>query len=301
MTKCVQDIWVVARHELIDSVKSRRFIVILLLYIVGSVLACNACISVLHKLESQISETLKLDPASSPGAVTEAFMKSDSFRRMVVGLVRDKEIAIELIDKPPLALIYAGLVFLFMPLLIMLSTPARIANEISCGSAKFALFRTSRGAWCAGKFLGQALEIILPLTLSAVSAWILTRIRVPDMAGTAEIIAMLAYAWRVWIYCLAYIGLALGVSLFCRSANQAVAFALIVWTMLIVLYHAAKYFATEGWLRSLDVIPLLVPMGHRQDLWREDFSMVLSAVVYLLTLSMIYFCTGYLFFRKRNL
>lgn len=301
MIKSLRDIWVVARYELFDSIKSRRFLIVLLIYIGGSMLACNACISVLHKLENQIAETLRLDPASSPGAVTDALMKSNSFRKMVIGLVKDKDVAMELLDKPPLALIYAGLVFAFMPLLIMLSTPGRIAHEISCGSAKFALIRTSRGAWCMGKFLGQALEIILPLALSAIGAWVLTRIRVPDMAGSAEIVAMLTYGWKVWIYCLAYIGLGLGVSQLCRSANQAVAFGLIVWTMLTIAYHAAKHFSGEGWCRLLDVIPLLMPGEHQGDLWRDDFSMVFPAMVYLLTIAMIYFSVGHLFFRKKSL
>ncbi|OVE74354.1 hypothetical protein BVX94_00665 [bacterium B17] len=299
--KSLRDIWAVARYELFDSIKSRRFLVVLLIYIAGSMLFTNFCISVLHKLENEITNTMKLDPASSPGAVTEAIMKSNSFRRMVIELVKDKEVAMDLLDVPPLALIYVGLLFAFMPIMIVLSTPSRIANEISCGSAKFALVRTSRGAWCAGKFLGQALEIIVPLALSAVGAWILARIRVPDMAGAEEIVAMLVYGGKVWIYCLAYIGLALGVSQLCRSGNQAVAFTLIVWLLLTIAFHMSRHYAGDGWRGGLNIVPLLVPIGHRLDLWRSDFSIVLPAVVYLLTLSMVYFSLGYVFFRKKNL
>ena len=99
MIKCLRDIWTVARHELLDSVRGKRFAVVLLIYIAGAMLACNACISVLHRLENQISETLMLSASSSPGAVTDALMKSKSFQRMVIELVKDREVAMELLEK----------------------------------------------------------------------------------------------------------------------------------------------------------------------------------------------------------
>jgi ABC-type transport system involved in multi-copper enzyme maturation permease subunit len=301
MIKCLRDIWTVARHELLDSVRGKRFAVVLLIYIAGAMLACNACISVLHRLENQIAETLMLSASSSPGAVTDALMKSKSFQRMVIELVKDREVAMELLSVPPLALIYAGLAFTFTPILIMLSAPSRIAHEISSGSARFALVRTSRGAWCTGKFLGQALEIILPLMLSAVGAWAIARIRVPDMADASVVLALITYGWKIWIYCLAFIGLALGVSQVCRSVNQATAFGLIIWTGLTVLYHAANHYAGEGLREAWNIIPVLLPAGHRLDLWRSDPARVVPAIVYLVTLAMVYFSIGHMFFRKKNL
>ncbi len=301
MIKCLHDIWAVARYELLDSVRGKRFAVVLLIYTAGAMLAANACISVLHRLENQIMETLKLSPSSSPGAVTEAFMNSSTFRRMIIQLVHDKEVAMELLATPPLALIYASLAFGLTPIFIMLSTPTRIAHEMACGSARFALVRVSRGAWCIGKFLGQALEIIIPLLFSALGAWAIARFRVPDMADISVISAMVIYGGKVWVYCLAYIGLALGVSQVCKSVNHAVALGLILWTSMTVMYSASQHFSGDGWRRALDIVPILVPTGHRLDLWSSDPAKVLPAMIYIITLSLVYFSIGHLFFRKRNL
>ena len=301
MIRCLRDIWTVSRYELLDAVRGKRFAVVLFIYMAGAMAACNACISVLFKLEKQISETLGLSASASPGAVTDALMKSESFRRMVIHLVKDRDVALELLSVPPIALIYAGLAFTFTPMLIMLSAPGRIADEVSSGSARFSLVRTTRGAWCVGKFLGQALEIILPLILSAVGAWAIARLRVPDMADASVALAMIGYGWKVWIYCLAFIGLALGVSQVSRSVNQAIAFGLMVWAGLTVMKHVAIHFAGEGWREALNMIPLLLPSGHQLDLWHSDLSHVLPATVYIITIAMVYFSVGHFFFRRRNL
>ena len=93
----LRSILIVARYELADAIRTRRVIVLLILYLAGAMLACNGFITVLHKLEAQLVESLSLSPTSSAGAVTEALWKSTPFRRMITRLVGSKQVALGMI------------------------------------------------------------------------------------------------------------------------------------------------------------------------------------------------------------
>jgi len=298
--KFLRDLLIIARHELADSLRSRRFIVILLLYVAGAMLVCNGFISALHKLEGQLSETLKLPTASSAGVVTEALWKSDTFRQMISHLVGDREVARELLTVPPIALIYAWVAFTFTPALIMLSTPARIAEEVGSGSARFVLCRTSRLAWCLGKFCGQALELVVVLMLSAVGAWLVARVRFYGADDAGLLAAMIIYGWKVWVYALAFIGLALAVSQACRSANLATVLAFVLLLGTIVLGALAQHYGSAGDHPGWELIRLLLPAGQRLALWRTSPVHVLPAMAHLAALGLVYLLTAHALFARKD-
>ena len=72
--------------------------------------------------------------------------------------------------------------------------------------------RASRPAWCLGKFLGQTLMVLAALTLSGLGAWCLMSFRLMGMNHLAVVGGMAIYSWKAWIYSLAFMGLALGIS-----------------------------------------------------------------------------------------
>ncbi|MDD4872116.1 MAG: ABC transporter permease subunit, partial [Kiritimatiellae bacterium] len=202
----------VASHELADSIRSRRAIVLLILYLAGSIVGTLIFIKVLHEVETQVVKAMGLDPAKNPGGVTATLWESSHFREIVVHLSGDREIAEQLLRVPPLALFYAWLSFAFAPLLVVLTAAPRIAEEVWSGSVRFALFRTSRGAWCMGKYIGQACQIFLALLLSAAGAWLVGFIRMEHFAPADSMITMFLFAVKAWIYSLAFLGLATGIS-----------------------------------------------------------------------------------------
>jgi ABC-type transport system involved in multi-copper enzyme maturation permease subunit len=299
--RVLRNILRVALYELSDAVRSKRFAVVLVLYVLGSGAACFVLISILHKVEIELAGMLGLSASASPGAVADALWNSDTFRRMATHLVGDKAVAKELLSIPPLALVYGWLAFTFTPILVMLSCPSRIAEEVTLGSARFSLVRVSRTEWCVGKYIGQALEIIVPLMLSAVSAWVVASFRLQSMAGGNVIWSMIVYGWRVWFYCLAFVGIGLGVSQVCRSANQATAFSLIVWVLLAVLRGLSGLWQGDGWRRIWHVIPMMTPAGHKLDLWRLSYVNVVPAALYVVTIGLVFFCIGHAIFLRRDI
>lgn len=296
----LRSILLVMRYELADGLRSRRAAVVLLLYIAAAVLTMNATISGLLRLEKELASVLQLDVGDRAGAVTDALWKSERFRRIVGELVRDPALVRDLFGTPPIVLIYGGLAFFYTPLLVMLVTSGRIAEELASGSARYVLYRTSRLSWVTGKWLGQAAMIGIALLMGAAGAWCLARLRMVAGDAAATSFGVLLWAGRAWLYSLAYVGLALGVSLLVRSPGKATALALLVWFALMVLSWASTHYYGEGIRQLWHLGTLLAPHAHRFDLWRSQAALVIPSAVHLTALSFCYLYAGYAWFRMRD-
>lgn len=292
---------IVARHELADGFRSRRAIVVLILYLAGAVLATNGFISALNKIEDQVAEMLAVAPDASTGAVTRALWKSPRFRHMLTALVRDKEVAETLLATPPMALIYGWLAFTFTPVLVMLTTSSRIAEEVASGSVRLVFLRSQRHAWCVGKFAGQALLVIVALCLSVIGAWITARIRMTGLQAGATAAGMMIYAAKAWLFSLAFVGLALGVSQLTRSPNLATAIGFVVWIATRILAAVAGHFEGDGIRQVWHGVGLLTPHGHWVNLWSRDPANLASATLFLVALGMSYLFLGYAVLSRRDL
>ncbi len=300
MREFCRQVGVVLRYELADSIRSRRVLILLLLYLAGAMLACNGFITAIHKLEGQLSETLALPGAATPGAVTDALWRSKAFRRMVISLVGHKEIALEVLSLPPIAVIYGWLAFTFTPILVVLSAAGRIAEEISSGSARYVLTRTSRPAWCLGKFGGQACDVLLALMLSAIATWCVARFRLSNCDGLDTARWIILYGWKAWLYSLAFIGLSLGISQAVRSPHHAMGLTLGVLIVMGILALMSQHMVGEGWSQLWQVTDYLFPMKQKLNLWRLQPLYIVNAGVYLVTLAMAYMLAGYAILSRRG-
>lgn len=296
-----RSVWLVARFELADAGRSRRAATLLLLYLAAATLGCNAFINVMHRLEAQLADLLQVGSASSAGIVTDALWKSERFRHMMISLVGDRETAMGLLSTPPVSLVYGWLAFLYTPAFVLMFASTRISGDVETGAARFVLFRTSRLAWCLGKYAGQALMLVLALALSAAGAWAVAHVRLAGMDGPLVARTMLVLAAKAWLYSLAFLGMALGLSQLSRSPNACMALGFVIWMGLGMLTWIARR-AAGGALEGLwDGLLLLTPQGHQLDLWHRDAAHLASAAAYLVTLGLAYLGIGHAFFARKNL
>jgi len=291
----------VARYELSDAVKSRRAAVVLVLYVAGAMLVCNGFITTLHRIEVELSKALGLPAASAPGTVVNTLWKSDQFCKMMSKLIGSPDVAEQLMSIHPMALVYGWLVFSFTPLLVMLTASSRISEELESGSIRFVSLRTSRAAWCVGKYAGQALMTIVALTLSAFAAWCLITYRLSGMDDLAVAQGMIVYSWKGWLYSLSFVGLALGISQLTRSPNKAMALGFGAWLGVTVLGAASSHMMRGNWENFWQAVNMLVPMGHRLDLWHTDAAHQLQSVAFLVALGFVYMFTGHAFLARKDL
>ncbi len=301
MNATLRNTWTVTLHELTDSIRSRRAIVLLILYALNAIVATLIFVKVLHEIENQFEKAVGVAQAEKAGGTTSALWKNRSFREMVSHLVGNRETAEKLLETPPLALFFGWLSFFYTPLLVMLMSASRISEEIWSGSVRFVMFRTSRLSWCAGKYAGQALQLLVALLLSGLAAWITGWCRLAFFDPGANAIAIAIFSMKAWIYGIAFLGLAMGVSQVIASPNVATAVGFIVMVVFAVLSMLAEWVVRQPWREILNVVDLLVPGGHKMDLWLPDAMHVGTATVFLLALGAAYMLAGYAGFSRRNL
>ncbi|MCX7819212.1 MAG: ABC transporter permease subunit [Kiritimatiellae bacterium] len=301
MNPFVRALAVVTGYEFLEALRSRRALMVLILYVAMGVLTTNSSINVLQKVEEELSGALQLDAPAVAGSVSASIWKSDRFRRMVARAVGEDSLVNDLIGTPPIVLIYGGLAFFYTPLLVVLIASTRVSEELGSGSARYPLQRTSRLAWSLGKWLGQSVLVGLALLAGGLGAWLVATVRMAATEGVAVIVGMTLTAMRTWVYSLVYVGLATAVSHCLRSAGRATAVAMLGALALSVLSWMCDRWAGPGGRELWHLVRWLTPQHQRLNLWRLDPAYWMVAVVHLVALSLAYFSAGYAMFRRRDL
>ena len=149
-----------------------------------------------------------------------------------------------------------------------------------------------------GKYLGQALMLLSGLFASAIAAWIVAEIRLDS--ARALLPAMFDWGARAWLYSLAWLGLALGISHLTRTGSRATALGLFAVTLLGAEPAILSFFANKfdlAWLNNFD---LLSPSSAEHLLWRQSAAPLCEASCRLLALGFFYLMCGSEFFRRRD-
>ena len=246
-------IWRVACYEWFDALRSRRALVVLLLYLAAAVCGMNWSISVLGKIERELTQMLQLPTTEQSGVVSTVIWKSKPFQKMVQSMTRDDLVYQDIVGRHPVELIFAWFSFFYSPLLVVLVSANRIADDLHSGAVRYMIARVARAHWTLGKFIGQALMVAVAFVISAFGAYVVARIRLRGMAeAPALFLPMLNWSLRAWVYSFAYLGLALGLSHLTRSGSKAT----ILGIMAIALFFVITVICTvmerpPGWRSCL--------------------------------------------------
>lgn len=293
---------ITANHELVDSLKSKRVWVLMILFCAGAVAGTAIFLHVLHGMEQQMAAALKIPPTQTTGGASSTVWKSSVFRDMLVHLLKgDRELAESLLSYQIISIFFAWIAFAFGPLLAVLTCGARVVEEIWTGSARFVLFRISRGAWYAGKFAGQAVLFLLALLAGAVTTWVFACLRMEGIDRSAALAEIFLFSCKAWVFGLAYLGLANGVSLMCRSPVVATVVSLIAMIVVSTGRAVAQACSGPGWRSLLDLVARLAPGAHSLDWWRPDAAHALPAGLFLLCLTVGYSFCGYILLSRKDL
>lgn len=284
-----------------ESIRSRKAIALLLLYVAGSLGATGIFLRVVRVIENTLADTLSVARTQQPGTMTATLFESKEFMEFLGEWVGDDKLAAAITSMPPLVLFYAGLALMFIPLLAVLSSCDAVSYEVATGSARFALFRTDRLSWVLGKFLGQAILMACGIFSGAIACYILGAFFMSSFKPALTAVWMARMSARVWVYGFAYLGLALGVSQLTRSVNWSRALALIAWAVIALAGALLAVPEIVDWSPMLiQNIHQILPAAHRLDLWRPDLIDRLPGTVMLLCLGALYFSIGYIRFVRRD-
>ena len=290
-------VWQAGLFELFDSLRSRRALVVLVIYLAASLLGMNGTVSALGKIESQLAGVLAVEtPADGrSGVISKTLWQSDQFKRMVRHSVGDSLVYDDICGKHPAELIYAWLAFMFVPLFTILVASNRIADDVRSGAVRYMLTRVTRLEWTLGKYCGNALLLAVGILAGSVAAWCVAAFRLAGADIALLFPAMLAWGLKAWAYSLAWLGLALGVSHIARSGTRATSigiFALVAWTA------APASLAHFG--ERISVLARLFPSSVEDMLWRSSLAPVACGTAWLIFLGLLYLSCGYFVFSRRD-
>ncbi|NOY28406.1 MAG: ABC transporter permease subunit [Oligoflexia bacterium] len=301
MRATLRGVLLTAAFDLRCALRSRKAVLLLLLYLAGATATSGAFVSVLRSIEKGMADTLAVAHTEQPGTMTASLMKSDQLHDVVEELVGDPVLAAELVAVPPLALFYGWVAMTFVPVLVTITSSDAIAADVDCGASRFALVRSSRGAWASGKLLGQAVLMGTGVALGGLGSWMVGLFALADYPAANTAMWMARLGGRACVSGFAYLGLVMGISQITRSANKARAGGLLA----LVLVGVGRQFLQAPRVHDaapviFDSLLVLFPGSHALDLWRPEWSQRLPAELILLAIGGCAFMAGHAWFLRRD-
>lgn len=285
----------VAGFDLLESLRSRKAIALLLLYLAGALGGSALFIRLLHAIQDRLRDQY------GDAATLEALMESPAMARMATELAGDAATATAIVSIPPLALFYGWLALNFVPLLVLFTSSDAISHEVATGSVRFSLFRTDRLSWVAGKLAGQTCLMALGVLVGALGCWLMGLIWLDDMPVAASAWWLLRVAGRATVYGFSYLGIALCASQLTRTNGRARALALLMMFGASLGGGILQLEPVEQLAPGLmQALQKLFPNGHSLALWHPGLFERGTALLALAVIGLAYFALGYWRFSRRD-
>ncbi len=290
-----------ARFELAASLRTKRAIALVAIYLVTSLFGMSGAITALGKMEEQLATILQVETVEGKsGVVSAALWKSKPFQNLARGVVGDSLVYDDIVGKHPAELIYAWIVFLAVPFLSVLASCRRVADDVRSGAAKYVLMRITRLQWTLGKYLGQAFLILAGLLVGAFGAWCVAAFRLSGADIPALLPAMLLWSVKAWFLSLAWLGVALGISHVSGTGAKAQMFSIGALVAFSIAPYVVKLYADTAVGAKLQVLKMLFPSVMEDSLWRASFAPVADAALWLAFIGLSWLSLGHLVFVRRD-
>ena len=290
-----------ARFELAASLRTKRAIALVAIYLVTSLFGMSGAITALGKMEEQLATILQVETVEGKsGVVSAALWKSKPFQNLARGVVGDSLVYDDIVGKHPAELIYAWIVFLAVPFLSVLASCRRVADDVRSGAAKYVLMRITRLQWTLGKYLGQAFLILAGLLVGAFGAWCVAAFRLSGADIPALLPAMLLWSVMAWFLSLAWLGVALGISHVSGTGAKAQMFSIGALVAFSIAPYVVKLYADTAVGAKLQVLKMLFPSVMEDSLWRASFAPVADAALWLAFIGLSWLSLGHLVFVRRD-
>lgn len=279
----LKQVRIVAGHELVIAVATRRALAAAGLYLVTALLGGIGYVKSLQGMQRQAEQMLAARGAN-PAQATEAVSRAthEAYEKLVTFLAGtgDVPVAASLSDSLILpAFLWGSLAFL--PFLVVLTSFDVVAADLQARSLCYSTLRAPRLAILLGKLLAQAalfvgLSVVASLALLGVAASLLDHF---------AILAAVPGLVRVWLVLLPYGFCYLCLSAFCSASLRQPTVALLAAFGLMVGLRMLGLFAhiPEGSaLTPLRYLGWLSPAQYQSGLWQAGFAgPAFSVVAYL--------------------
>lgn len=296
-----RDIWVMAELELREMLRTRRILLVLVLYLFGALVASLFFVEFIGQLETAAASALGTTAAGRPGALTQQLLKEPSYRNIFGNLFKGSGDVEQLIQIPAISLFFGWSSINFVPLLIMLTTTDTVVQELQSRGMRFLIFRTGRLEIVAGKALGQALLLTLVTALTALVYAAVAWYQLYGFELVPTLSGMLFFWPRILTYGLTYLSLGVSISCVTSSVNMARGIALLSLLFVGILNRLIIFRQNLSPSIFLDFLQFLLPPSHKDMLWHTDWTLVAGTLLTLLALAGLYLAAGIWYFARRDI
>jgi ABC-type transport system involved in multi-copper enzyme maturation permease subunit len=290
-----QSIRLVATFDLLESLRSRKAIVLLSLYALGALGASGLFIRLLTSIQAQFTEQF------GQAVDMKMIMESPGMARLVGELAGDPEVATAIVAVPPMALFYSWLATTFVPLLVLFTSSDAVSGDVASGAVRYSLFRVDRISWAVGKLIGQTSLMAVGVLLGALVCWLTGLIWLDGMPSAETGYWLLRIAGRSTVYCFAYLGIAMCASQLARTNARAGGLALVMMFFASLLGGLTK---AEPIKKSspemFGALAKLFPNGHELSLWHPSWLYSGTAMLGLVCIGLAWFALGFWRFSTRD-
>ena len=317
-----RDIYLTGAYDLREMMRSRRALVIVVLYLTVAAFFSYNFVRILNLTQNftkappryqrdvpgpspQTAARVNTEPTvqrAAPGLTQGAFFARNSpFREMLGSLVTEPATIDFLTAKPLISLYFMLVSLISVPFLIMITASEPIAQEQQTRGVRFVMLRTGRVEYVVGKALGQSLLIALVLILSAGVCMVTAAWKLVDFEFWPTLWAMAGFWPRVVAYCLPFVGLATMCSMLSSSTMSSRAFSLIGMFAMWVEHGLADYLSDTSLAGFLNAVDHLNPYFYQMRLWEPAYATVGPAMAILAGLGVLYVAAGLIFYVRRDL
>lgn len=284
----LRDVALIAGFDLRESLRTRRALVLVLLYMLIAAAASGMYVKAVRAIRDNVAAI-----APEAGANELAMAQDEGYRQMLLVLSGgDAALAAHLGTFPAMVLLFAWVSLAFLPWFIALTSYDLIAGELHLRTIRYAALRTSRGALVLGKVLGQAALVAGVAGLGMLPVLLIGAIYLPGFDIVATLLALLS-TWPITVICaLSYLGIVALASQLCKGPGAARALAV---GLLFAVWLCSLLPDPWSWLA------LLSPWHWKFGLFHPAIGERSLAIAACLGLCVGYTALGYLRFRGRDL
>lgn len=199
----LKEILVVARHESGRTFKSARVIVLLALYVMFAALILLVVGSIAQALNEQLKTSMEgADPEQAAEAMAKArtgflswFLDSDE---SVLGALQQVPLVVIIVFKTTL--------FWLPPYVVLMAFDA-VSGEVGPRSIRYLTVRARRSSVLLGKFLAQALVLLVLVFVVDAAIFVYAKVMNPDFSWGLMVATLLKFWLAAIVYSLAYLAL----------------------------------------------------------------------------------------------
>ncbi|PCC69761.1 ABC-2 family transporter protein [Nannocystis exedens] len=296
----LRDAWLIAGFDLRESIRTRRALVLALLYLLVASITSYVYVEVVRLAQQATSEVIggmadtgdKVAAAAAAGAAQSAGYTGLLY--VIAG--GDPQIAGHLATYPPMVLVFAWFSLGALPWLIALTSYDLVAGDLHLRTVRFVALRTSRGAFVLGKLLSQVLLVALIAGLGMIPVLAIGGAYLPRFDVLDTFLALLR-AWPILaLFAFAVLGPVACASQLVRGPGAARALAIVFLFALWVLGIWAV-FAPD----PLSLLRWLTPFAYKTQFFHPDLLHRLMNAAGCAALCAGYSWIGFQVFRRRDL